>query len=192
MVRCEEFYKYFEKKGNFCRKSEGIVKQVESYISYVKRHKLGNFGGYRISNSALDTFMNIEDIKGGKVHDIALKELKDMIRKKNILPEKVTRRVSVEIINRANMKVDKTQKLEKIPNIRSTMGYFEHEIRQIGFDVRKTFDGLKEDVGAKNNNELLKLMVEICIRNLEDIRKLKEEMDIKDDTRHMIKIISSQ
>ena len=93
MVRCEEFYKYFEKKGNFCGKSEGIVKQVESYIDYVKRHKLRDFGGYKISNSALDPFMSIEGVKDGKVHAVALKDLRTMVRKGKILPERVTRRI---------------------------------------------------------------------------------------------------
>ena len=55
MVRCEEFYKYFEKKGNFCGKSEVVVKKVEEYIDYVKRNKVG---GYKISNCALDPFIN--------------------------------------------------------------------------------------------------------------------------------------
>ena len=59
MVRCEEFYKYFEKKGNFCGKSDMVVKKVEEYIDYVKRNKIG---GYKISNCALDPFISIESV----------------------------------------------------------------------------------------------------------------------------------
>ena len=192
MVRCEEFYKYFEKKGNFCGKSEGIVKQVESYIDYVKRHKLRDFGGYKISNSALDPFMNIEDVKDGKVHAIALKDLRNMVRRGRILPEKITRRVSIEIINGANNKTDEVHKLNKIPNIRSRMGEFEHEIGEIGFEVREMFNALKEDIGAKNNNETMRLMLEICIKNPEEIRKLKEEMDNKAEIDKKVEITIPQ
>jgi hypothetical protein len=179
MVRCEEFYKYFEKKGNFCGKSEGVVKQVEGYIDYVKRHKLRDFGGYKISNSALDPFMSIENINGGKVHELALKDLRNMIRKKRILPEHVTRRVSIEIINSANIKIADGYKLKHIPNIRSRMGEFEHDIGEIGFDVKEMFDSIKSDIGAKNNNEALKIMLELCIRNIGDAVKIKEELEAK-------------
>ncbi len=82
MVRCEDFYKYFERKGNFCGKSENVVKKVEDYIAYVKRHRLMEFSGYRISNAALDPFISVENMKDGKVHDLALKELKRLIRKR--------------------------------------------------------------------------------------------------------------
>jgi len=192
MVRCEEFYKYFEKKGNFCGKSEGIVKQVESYIDYVKRHKLRDFGGYKISNSALDPFMSIEEVKDGKVHAVALKDLRNMIRKNRILPERITRRVSIEIINGANMKVDEAHKLDKIPNIRSRMGDFEHEIGQIGFEVRNTFDAFKDDIDAKNNNEVMKIMLEWCIRNPDEIKKLKEEMNKKEEKDKQLEIVVTQ
>ena len=192
MVRCEEFYKYFEKKGNFCGKSEGIVKQVESYIDYVKRHKLRDFGGYKISNSALDPFMSIEEVKDGKVHSVALKDLRNMVRRNRILPEKITRRVSIEIINGANMKVDEAHKLDKIPNIRSRMGDFEHEIGQIGFEVRNTFDAFKDDIDAKNNNEVMKIMLEWCIRNPDEIKKLKEEMNKKEEKDKQLEIVVTQ
>ena len=192
MVRCEEFYKYFEKKGNFCGKSEGIVKQVESYIDYVKRHKLRDFGGYKISNSALDPFMSIEEVKDGKVHSVALKDLRNMVRRNRILPEKITRRVSIEIINGANMKVDEAHKLDKIPNIRSRMGDFEHEIGQIGFEVRNTFDAFKDDIDAKNNNEVMKIMLEWCIRNPDEIKKLKEEMNRKEEKDKQLEIVVTQ
>ena len=99
MVRCEEFYKYFEKKGNFCGKSEVVVKKVEEYIDYVKRNKVG---GYKISNCALDPFISIEFVRDGRVHDAALKELKALMKKGKILPEKITRRMSIELINTTN------------------------------------------------------------------------------------------
>ena len=192
MVRCEEFYQYFEKKGNFCGKSEGIVKQVESYIDYVKRHKLRDFGGYKISNSALDPFMSIEGVKDGKVHAVELKDLRNMIRKNRILPEKITRRVSIEIINGANMKVDEAHKLDKIPNIRSRMGDFEHEIGQVGFEVRKMFDDFKNDIDAKNNNEVMKIMLEWCIRNPDEIKKLKGELSRREEKDKELEIVATQ
>lgn len=191
MVRCEEFYKYYEKKGNFCGKSEGVVKQVESYIEYVRRQKMKEFGGYKISNSALDPFMSIEDVKGGKVHALAIKELKNMIRKRRILPERVTRRVSIEIINNANAKVGDVYKLDRIPNIRSRMGSFEHEINEVGYDARNMFDTFKDDIGAKNNNDALSIMLELCVRNVEEVRKIKEEIEAKADSEKHMEITST-
>ena len=192
MVRCEEFYEYFERKGNFCGKSEGVVKQVETYIDYVKRRKLRDFGGYKISNSALDPFISIEDIKSGKVHDLALKELKKLIRRRKIVPEHTTRRMSIEIINAANNMVDAAYKLDRIPNIRSSMGAFEHEIGEVGFEVKEMFDAFKTDIGAKNNNELMAIMLEMCIKNPEDTRKIKESLDAKIARDRDIEITVSQ
>lgn len=188
MVRCEEFYKYFEKKGNFCGKSEVVVKKVEEYIDYVKRN---NIGGYKISNCALDPFISIEFIKDGKVHTIALKELKNLIKKGKILPEKVTRRVSVELINTANNKVGDAYKLGNIPGIRSRMRGYEHEIGEVEHEVRNTFDNLKKDIGAKNNNDAIKVMLELCVRNPEQIRKIKEEIDNKEMVEQKVEIITT-
>ena len=191
MVRCEEFYEYFERKGNFCGKSEGVVKQVETYIDYVKRRKLRDFGGYKISNSALDPFISIEEIKDGRVHDLALKELKRLIRRRKISPEHTTRRMSIEIINAANNTVEEAYKLDRIPNIRSSMGAFEHEIGEVGFEVKEMFEALKNDIGAKNNNELMRVMLEMCIKSPEDIRKIKENMASKMASGHDIEITVS-
>lgn len=192
MVRCEEFYEYFEKKGNFCGKSDGIVRQVETYIDYVKRRKLKDFGGYKISNSALDPFITIEEMNAGKVHELALKELKRLIRRRNVLPEHITRRISIETINGANSRVEDRYKLDRIPNIRSRMGDFEHEIGEVGFEVKDTFDTIKKDIGAKNNNELMKIMLELCIRNPENIRKIKEDLDSKVESGKNMEITVSQ
>jgi len=192
MVRCEEFYEYFDKKGNFCGKSEGVVRQVETYIDYVKRRKLKDFGGYKISNSALDPFITIEDMNSGKVHEVALKELKRLIRRRKVLPEHVTRRISIEIINEANNRTEDPYKLERIPNIRSRMGEYEHEIGEVGFEVKDTFDSLKKDIGAKNNNELMKIMLELCIKNPEDIRRIKENLDSKVVSEENMEIAISQ
>ena len=51
MVRCNEFYEQFEKKGNFCNKSSSVVKKVEEYMEYMKRQK---FGDFLISNCAIE------------------------------------------------------------------------------------------------------------------------------------------
>ncbi len=185
IVRCEDFYKHFEKKGNFCGKSEGVVKQVEHYIDYVKRRKLREFGGYKISNSALDPLISIEDVNQGKVHELALKEMKRLIRKGKILPERITRRMSIEIINAANSKVEDAYKLERIPNIRSRMGEYEHEIGEIGFEVKEMFEALKNDIGVKNNNELMQIMLELSIKNPEDIRKIKENVDSRSEKENL-------
>lgn len=189
MVRCEEFYKYFEKKGNFCGKSEVVVKKVEEYIDYVKRNKVG---GYKISNCALDPFISIEFIKDGRVHDTALKDLKALMKKGKILPEKITRRMSIELINTANNKVGDIYKLDSIPGIRSRIRGYEHEIGEVEHEVRNTFDAIKKDIGAKNNNEVMKVMLEMCIRNPNDMRSIKEEMDKKENTEQKLEIVATQ
>lgn len=191
MVRCEEFYKYFERKGNFCNKSNLVVKKVEDYIDYVKRNRLREYGGYRISNNALDPLINIETEKGGKVHSVAIKELKSVIRRGKILPEKVTRRVVIELINKSNEKVDLVYKLDRIPNIRSKIGEYEHEISEVGFEVRDTFNALKADIdGDINNNEAMQIMLEVCIRNPELVRSVKAELESKKESdENNIKIV---
>ena len=191
MVRCEQFYEYWERKGNFCGKSEMVAKKVEEYIDYVKRTKLLEYSGFKISHCALDPFISIEKIKSGKVHSVALKDLKSLIRKEKVLPEKITRRISVEIINKANNKVDIGYQLNNIPNIRSRMRDHEHAIDSVGFEVRNMFDELKKDVGAKNNNEALKVMLEWCIRNPDGVRKIKEELDSKEENEKNVEIVAT-
>lgn len=191
MVRCEQFYEHWERRGNFCNKSDLVAKKVEDYINYVKRNKLMDYGGYRISNCALDPFMNIEHIRSGKVHSVALRDLKNVIRKEKVLPEKVTRRVSVEIINKANNKVNIIHRLDHIPNIRSKIGEHEHEISEIGFEIRNMFDEFKKDIGAKNNNEALKVMLELCVKNPDEARKIKEDVENKEKDEQNIEILQT-
>ncbi len=188
MVRCEEFYKYFEKKGNFCGKSEMVVKKVEEYIDYVKRNKIG---GYKISNCALDPFISIEFVNDGRVHDLALKNLKALMKKGKILPEKITRRISIELINTANNKVDNAHKLDNIPGIRSRMRGYEHEIGEVEHEVRNMFDALKKDIGAKNNNDAMKVILDVCIRNPDDTRRIKEEMDKMEKSERKVEIVTT-
>lgn len=188
MVRCEEFYKYFEKKGNFCNKSDVVVKKVETYIDYVKRNRIGT---YKISNCALDPLINIEYLKDGIVHRTALKELKNLLKKGKILPEKITRRMTVEMINKANNKVGLLYKLDSIPNIRKRIGEYEHEIGSISHENRDVFDILKKDIGTNNNNITIQVMLEMCIRNPDEVRKIKEEISNKENSSDGIEIITT-
>lgn len=188
MVRCEEFYKYFEKKGNFCGKSEVVVKKVEEYIDYVKRNKVG---GYKISNCALDPFISIEFVNEGRVHAAALKDLKVLLKKGKILPEKITRRMSIEMINTANNKVGDSYKLNSIPGIRTRLRGFEHEIGEIEHEVRDSFDAIKKDIGAKNNNETMKVMLEVCIRNPDVMRNIKADMDKLEESEKKVEIVAT-
>lgn len=190
MVRCEEFYKYFEKKGNFCNKSENVVKKVEDYIGYIKRNKMGEYGGYKISNCALDPFISIEFAKGGIVHRNALRELKKMIRKESILPEKVTRRVSIELINKANSRCSPENRLESIPGIRKKMSEFEHTIDGIGYEVRNMFDTFKKDIEAKNNNDFLKIILEMSIRDPDNVKKIMQELEEKERSKENLEIVA--
>lgn len=191
MVRCEEFYLYFERKGNFCGKSDMVVKKVEEYIDYVKRNKMSEFGGYKISNCALDPFISIEFVKDGKVHKIALHELKSLIRKRKISPGRVTRRVSVELINRANIRVEAGYQLQNIPGIRSRIGEFEHDIGQISYETRNVFDTFKNDVGIGNNNEAVKIMLECCIKHIDEMAQIKDSIINKQTSDESIEIIKT-
>lgn len=191
MVRCEEFYRYFEKKGNFCGKSDVVVKKVEEYIDYVKRNKMSEFGGYKISNCALDPFISIEFLKGSNVHRMALRELKSMIRKHKVLPDKITRRFSVELINKANATVSAEYKLESIPGVRNRMGEFEHEIGEVSYDIRDIFNTFKNDIGTRNNNQAMKVMLEYCIRHIDEVRQLKEDVDNKEKFDDKVKIVTT-
>ena len=188
MVRCEEFYKYFEKKGNFCGKSEVVVKKVEEYIDYVKRNKIG---GYKISNCALDPFISIEFVRDGRVHDAALRNLKALIKKGKILPEKITRRISIELINTANIKVGDIYRLDNIPGVRSRMRGYEHEIGEVEHGVRTTFDALKKEIGANNNNDAMKVILEVCIRNPGDMISIKEEIDRITESEKKVEIVTN-
>lgn len=188
MVRCEQFYKEWEKKGNFCGKSYIVAKRVEEYIDYVRRNKIGTF---KISHCALDPFISIEFIKDGRVHALAIKELKSLIKKEKIMPEKITKRFSVEVINKANNRVGEQFKLDNIPNVRNRMNRYEHDISEIEHEVRSMFNSLKEDIGAKNNNDLMRIMIEWCVRNPDGIKKLKEEMDKKDEAEQNVEILAS-
>ncbi len=189
MVRCEEFYKYFEKKGNFCGKSDIVVKKVEEYIDYVKRNKIG---GYKISNCALDPFISIELVKDGRVHAVALKNLKILMKKGKILPEKITRRMSIELINTANNKVDDIYRLDSIPGIRSRMRGYEHDIGELEHEVRNIFDALKKDIGTKNNNETMKVLLEVCVRNPDAMRSIKEEIEKMEESEQKVEIVATQ
>ena len=188
MVRCEEFYRFFEKKGNFCNKSEVVVKKVEEYIAYIRRNHIGT---YKISNCALDPFISIEFVNGGIVHRRAVKDLKTSISKGKILPERITRRMSIEIINKANINVSESYKLVRIPGIRARMGELEHDIGNISHETRNMFDGIKEDIGIKNNDQAMKIMMEYCIRNPNDLRKIKEEIENKEKIENEISIVKS-
>jgi len=191
VVRCEDFYKHWEKKGNFCGKSEMVVKKVEEYIDYVKRNKMSDFGGYKISNCAIDPFISIEFLKHGKVHQIALRELKSMIRRRKVLPDKITRRFSVELINKANAGVEAGYKLENIPGVRSRMGEFEHEISEVSYDIRDMFNIFKNDIGIKNNNQAMKVMLECCIKHVDDMKQIKEGIDNKEKFDDKVKIVTT-
>lgn len=187
MVRCEEFYKHFEKKGNFCNKSEIMVKKIETYIDYIRRHKIG---GYKISNCAIEPFINIEVEKNGKVHDIAFRKLKKLISSNKIIPEKVTRRVSIELINKVNIEVDNFYKLDCIPGVRQKMGEYEHTIEDIDYEVRNMFDQIKKDMNIKNNNDAIRTILEFCVRDIDSLIKINEDMIYRKDSREALVILT--
>ena len=171
MVRCEQFYEEFDKKGNFCGKSNSVVVKVKSYIEYMKRNK---FGDFLISSNAIEPFIKIEFINSGKVHKVALKELRKKALK--IGASSVTRRISIELINKANEMVEESFRIKSIPDVRTRMGAYEHDIGEISHETREEFNEFKALVGARNNDEVMKAMLQYCKNNVNSVIILREEI----------------
>ena len=85
-------------------------------------------------------------MKDGKVHDLALKELKKLLRKGKLLSEKVTRRVSIELINSANNKVAEEYNLPvRNHNIKAKVKQTSYPAYMpINFDVNEIIEGKKQ------------------------------------------------
>ncbi len=169
MVTCEDFYEKFKNVGNFCQKSELTAKQIDHYIKYRERNKLDS---YEINRCALSPLMAIEPNK--EVHKKAIRELKKDCRK--IGGRNITRRLMIEIINRANEKVNECDRLKSIPGYRSRMDGFQHEINSVSFDVRNSFDNLKSEIGIISNNDLMSMMINFCSSHKNEILEMKERM----------------
>lgn len=150
MVRCEQFYKKFEKVGNFCEKNPIEAKRIENYIDYRRRNHLD---GVEINFNALEPLVKIE---GEMVHDMSLVELKQRLKNK-LNAKDVSRKLVIEIINSCNNKIDNgdSRKLKNIPDVRDRFNQFEHEIGSISYEVRQLFDKLKQLSGIKTNDEFL-------------------------------------
>ena len=98
---------------------------------------------------------------------------------------------SIEIINTANSKTGDAYKLNSIPGIRSRMRGYEHEIGEVEHEVRNSFDAIKKDIGAKNNNEAMKVMLEVCVRNPDAMRSIKEDMDKMEESERRVEIVTT-
>ena len=186
MVRCTQFYEEFDKKGNFCRKSKNIVRKVESYIEYMKRNR---FGDFVISSNAIEPFIKIEHLNNGAVHKYALKKLREKIRK--VGASKITRRISIEIINKANSMVPENDKITSIPDVRVAMGSFEHTIEGIEHETREKFDEFKRIIDIKDNNQVTKIMLDYCLTEKSvDMIKLKLSYEKMIDHDSKVKVVS--
>ena len=177
MVTCNDFYEKFEIIGNFCHKSETTAKQIEDYISYRKRHNLGSF---EINRCALYPFIMIED--KDVVHAKALNELMKRCRQNG--GRSITRKIAIEIINKANNEVNARYKIREIPTVRSRMGTFEHAVDGISHETRNMFDGFKKDIDAGSNEETLSILIRYCNESLskgeitvEDLKVGKKKME---------------
>lgn len=170
MVTCEEFYEKFSRVGNFCQKSENTARQIDEYIAYRKKHKLGS---YEINRCALYPMIVIE--KNDVLHQKCLKELRATAKK--IGGRKITRRHVLEIINRVNNEVEEGYRIVHIPGIRSRMNLFQHEIGNVGYDVREAFDKLKNEIGMKSNNDLMTAMINFCSNHRSEVEKIRDMMN---------------
>ena len=169
MVTCEDFYEKWENVGNFCHKSKMTAKQVEDYIKYRNRYKLKS---YSINRCALYPFMMIEDKK--VLHLNCLKELRRMAKK--IGGTKITRRLSIEIINKMNDRMAIQDRITTIPTVRTWMDGFQHEINDVSWEVRTAFDKLKDEINIHSNNDIMIAMINYCSANPDSMTKIKEMM----------------
>lgn len=170
MVTCEELYKIWERRGNFCQKSEMTAKQIDAYIDYRKRHKLES---YQINRCALYPFMMIEDKQ--TLHLRALKELRKVAKKKG--GKKITRRLSIEIINRVNEELEEGYRITSIPQVRSRLGGLQHEINNVSHEVREAFDRFKSEAGVKSNNDLIAVMINCCSTHKDEIKRHQDMLE---------------
>jgi len=68
---------------------------------------------------------------------------------------------------------------------------YEHEIGEVEHDVRNTFDVIKKEIGANNNNEAMRVILEVCIKNPGDMRSIKEEMDRMAESEKKVEIVTT-
>lgn len=132
-MKCKEFYKKFERDGNFCEKNPNSARQIEHYIDYCSRHDIEKGS---INISALQPLINIE---GEMVHDMVLTSLKQRLEKE-LRPKDVTRKLMFEIIKNCN----------------------KHNIRDISYETKKLYNELKQKSGINTNDEIVKLMILYC------------------------------
>jgi hypothetical protein len=130
------------------------------YVDYRNRNGLGE---YNINFNALDPFMKIE---GEMVHDMALKILKKRIDR-GLKPEKVTRRLSVEIIRKANDKVAEGDKLDSLTGLENRFGK-ESAIYGITETTHKEYYKLREQSEYESNESFIKAMLKFCSDRLGD------------------------
>ncbi len=170
MVTCEKMYEEWRRRGNFCQKSEETAKQIDKYIKYRERYRLES---YEINRCALFPFIQIEDSE--ILHRESLKELKR--RCKKIGGRNITRRLSIEIINSINEKIDIQYRIKSIPYVRTRMDGFQHEINNVSWEVRTAFDKLKDEIDIRSNNDIMTAMINYCSANPDSMTKIREMIE---------------
>lgn len=155
MTSCEALYKEWEKKGNFCNKSEFTAKQIEEYIEYRKRNRLKDI---EINRCALYPMIRIEH--HGMLHDACLKELKKTVKRMGV--KSITRRYVIEIINKINKTIPITERIDNIPDVRNRMSGLQHTIEHVSYETKEAFDHLKVETGFRGNEELMNLIFSFC------------------------------
>ncbi len=192
MVTCPDLYSRWKKYGNFCHKSHPIAHEIEAYINYVERQRLE---AYEINRCALKPFISIE--RYIRLHKTAMADLKQMCLK--IGGKNITRRLSIEIINRANEKIPPSYRIKAIPGVRSRMDMNYHSIEAISWETRQRFNQLRNILG-KDNDVLISAMIDYCTKNASNIEELitakkeykKDDEQKQEDNDNDILIISSK
>jgi len=96
---------------------------------------------------------------------------------KELRPKDVSRPLVTEIINNVNLRFKEgdPRRLPEKLKLKNTSRY-EHSIRGISFNVRRSYNDFKESVrGGINNNEFLLYMINYCNKNSDDFKKFIEE-----------------
>lgn len=161
MTTCEELYRKWKSRGNFCQKSPSTAKHIEEYIDYRARNRLKDI---EINRCALYPMIRIENY--GMLHEICLRKLKKEANRIGAIH--VTRRHVIEIINKINITLPITERIKEIPDVRARMSGLQHTIEGVSHETRETFDFLKDEIGIRGNDELLKLIIEFA-RKKKDI-----------------------
>lgn len=172
MTSCEKLYEYWQKRGNFCGKSDDTAKKIDEFIAYRRRNRLEASG---INRTAMYPLQSIED--SAVIHLRCVKEIKKLLKK--VKGVNITRRMVIEIINRVNNDLSPENRITHIPNVRVRMEGNQHAIEGLSWETREQFDKLKSVLGEKSNDVSLSIIFEYLKGKTEKLQELEKAMSLQ-------------